>query len=146
MPNDEDEAQPERIFFTNEFKRNLRQLLKKYRNIRSDIQPLLNELSQGQTPGDRIPGIAFEIFKVRLPNSDSRRGKSGGYRIVYQHTIDDTIILITLYSKTEQSDISPQAIELLINTYETQQTAAANPESVHPVSDTTHPPTDDKRL
>jgi mRNA-degrading endonuclease RelE of RelBE toxin-antitoxin system len=143
MPNDEDEAQPERIFFTNEFKRNLRQLLKKYRNIRSDIQPLLNELSQGQTPGDRIPGTAFEIFKVRLPNSDSRRGKSGGYRIVYHHTIDDTIILITVYSKTEQSDISPQAIESVINTYETQQTAAANPESVQPVSDTIHPPRDD---
>lgn len=39
------------------FNRNLRILVKKYRNIRSDIQPLVNQLKRGELPGEEIPGI-----------------------------------------------------------------------------------------
>jgi hypothetical protein len=42
------------------------------------VQPLLDELNQGQTPGDQIPGVPYEVFKVRVRNSDSGKGKSGG--------------------------------------------------------------------
>ena len=48
------------IEFTPEFKRNLRQLAKKYRRIKTDVQPLLDNLSQGATPGDQVPGVQFE--------------------------------------------------------------------------------------
>lgn len=106
------------IFFTNEFKRNLRQLAKKYRRIKTDIQPLLDDLQAGKTPGDQIPGLTVAIYKVRVRNSDSAKGKSGGYRIIYQQTPDTSIILITMYSKTEQTDISPTEIQAIITTYE----------------------------
>lgn len=65
MPTD-----PVSISFTFEFKRNLRTLAKKYRTIRSDIQPLIDQLQAGELPGDHIPGVNLTIYKVRLKNSD----------------------------------------------------------------------------
>jgi mRNA-degrading endonuclease RelE of RelBE toxin-antitoxin system len=75
---------PVEVVFTPEFKRNPRQLAKKYRPIKADVEPLLDELTQGHTPGDQIPGVRYTVFKARVKNSDSRKGKSGGYRIIYQ--------------------------------------------------------------
>lgn len=40
------------LYFTSEFKRNIRQLGKKYRHIREDIQLLIDQLLVGETPGD----------------------------------------------------------------------------------------------
>jgi hypothetical protein len=52
MPNETDQQSLATIQVTPEFKRNIRQLAKKYRRIKTDVQPLLDELTQGQTPGD----------------------------------------------------------------------------------------------
>ncbi len=111
------------VFFTGEFKRNLRQLAKKYRRIQADIQPLLTALEAGKMPGDQIPGLDVAIYKVRARNSDSAKGKSGGYRIIYQKTAELTIILITIYSKTEQADISLGEIRAIIAAYERAYTS-----------------------
>lgn len=108
---------PRAVFFTSEFKRNIRQLAKKYRRIRTDIQPLLHELEVGKTPGDQIQEIDVVVFKVRARNSDSAKGKSGGYRIIYQKRPDKSIILITVYSKSEQTDISTTDIRAIIMAY-----------------------------
>ena len=61
------EAEPLPFFvaYTPEFKRNLRQLAKKYRRIKTDLQPLLDALTQGQTPGDQIVGAMEEVYKAR---------------------------------------------------------------------------------
>ena len=111
---------PVEIVFTPEFKRNLRQLAKKYRQIKADVQPLLDELTRGHTPGDHIPGVRYTVFKARVKNSDSRKGTSGGYRIIYQRVHARLVVLITIYSKTEQADIAPQAIRQIILDYEAQ--------------------------
>lgn len=128
MSSDQSPAPLVLVFFTGEFKRNLRQLAKKYRRIRSDIQPILDGLEHGQTPGDYIPGVSFEVYKVRAKNTDSTKGKRGGYRIIYQRTPDTSIILISIYSKTEQSDISVQEIREIIHQYETEQNTPARQE------------------
>lgn len=129
MMNDESASQ-EFLRYTPEFKRNLRQLARKYRSIKADLQPLLDALAQGQTPGDQIPNVQYEVFKVRLSNSDSGKGKSGGYRVVYQRSAEGAIILITLYSKTEQEDIEPSELRAIIVTYDKQvvQTQASEPQ------------------
>lgn len=125
MPNETEQTSPVTVLFTPEFKRNIRQLVKKYRRLKTDVQPLLDELGQGQTPGDQIPGVQYEVFKVRVRNSDSGKGKSGGYRVIYHRTTDGAIILVTIYSKTEQSDIAAPEIRQIILTYEIQQAAEA---------------------
>lgn len=108
-------------FFTSEFKRNIRQLAKKYRRIKTDLQPLLDVLGQGETPGDRVPKLEIVMYKVRTPNSDAKKGKSGGYRIIYFVEDEQTIILVTIYSKTEQADITPNEIAAIITSYEQEQ-------------------------
>ena len=74
---------PLQVTFTPEFKRNLRQLAKKYRHIKSDLQPLLDQLASGNKPGDQVPQVHYEVFKVRAKNSNASKGKSGGYRLIY---------------------------------------------------------------
>lgn len=109
------------LFYTHEFKRNLRQLGKKYRHIQADLTPVLAELATGATPGDQIPGIPYAVYKMRIANTDSARGKRGGYRMIYWRTDEPQIILITIYSKTEQSDISTQRIQAIIASFEQEE-------------------------
>jgi mRNA-degrading endonuclease RelE of RelBE toxin-antitoxin system len=114
MPSDESTAAPIAIRFTPEFRRNLRQLAKKYRHIRSDIQPVLDALAAGQRPGDSIAATDMPLYKVRAPNRDAQRGKSGGYRLIYALASEATILLLTLYSKTEQQDIDASEIQAIL--------------------------------
>ncbi|MFO7663364.1 MAG: type II toxin-antitoxin system RelE/ParE family toxin [Chloroflexota bacterium] len=102
------------IRFTPEFKRNLRALAKRYRHIRSDLEPVLNQLRNGEAPGDQIPGTGYTLYKVRIRNSDARRGKSGGYRIIYYIQTPTNVVLITLYSKSDQSDVSADEVRQII--------------------------------
>ena len=44
------------VTFTPEFKRHLRQLAKKYRRIKADLQPILDQLASGVLPGDPSKG------------------------------------------------------------------------------------------
>lgn len=113
-----------RVEYTPEFKRNLRQLAKKYRHIKADIQPLLDSICQGQIPGDQIPGTIYEVYKARVQNSDSGKGKSGGYRIIYHRKDQESVVLITIYSKTEQADISSQEIRQILLNSENQSPKA----------------------
>jgi mRNA-degrading endonuclease RelE of RelBE toxin-antitoxin system len=83
------------IEFTPEFKRNVRALSKKYRHIRSDIQPLIEQLERGEIVGDKIPGVKYSVFKVRILNSDIQKGKSAGYRLIYYFKSSTNIILMS---------------------------------------------------
>jgi len=108
-------GEPVSISFTLEFKRNLRALAKKYRSIRSDIQPLIDNLLAGELPGDQVPGVSLTIFKVRLQNSDIQKGKRSGYRCIYYLKTRNIIILVTVYSKSEQSDISTAKLRSILH-------------------------------
>lgn len=105
---------------TAEFQRNLRILVKKYRNIRNDIQPIIRQLQLGELPGDRITGVGHTIFKLRVKNSDIQKGKSGGYRFIYYVKATTKIILITIYSKSDREDISAEEIQQILNEFKQQ--------------------------
>lgn len=109
-----DSASPLQVTFTPEFKRNLRQLAKKYRHIKSDLQPILDQLAGGSKPGDQVPQVRYEVYKVRAKNSDALKGKSGGYRLIYYVKSESEVVLVTVYSKTEQADIAPEDIRQII--------------------------------
>jgi mRNA-degrading endonuclease RelE of RelBE toxin-antitoxin system len=114
-----EDIKPFYIRFTPEFKRNLRVLAKKYRHIRTDIQPVINEIESGNFIGDRIPGTKGHIiFKVRVRNTDIRKGKRSGYRFIYYLKTHSEVVLITIYSKNEQSDISSEQIRRILNEYD----------------------------
>ncbi len=107
------------VEFTPEFKRNLRSLAKKYRHIRSDVQPVIDQIREGNFVGDQIPKTGeHSIFKVRVRNKDIRKGKSAGYRLIYYVETEIKVILITIFSKTEQSDINPNQMRQILKNYE----------------------------
>ncbi|MDF5717331.1 MAG: type II toxin-antitoxin system RelE/ParE family toxin [Rhizonema sp. NSF051] len=100
------------------FNRNLRALAKKYRSIRVDIQPIIEQLERGELLGDQISGIGYAVFKLRVRNSDVQKGKSGGYRLIYYLKTATGIILLTIYTKSEQADIAADDIRSIIAEYE----------------------------
>lgn len=100
------------------FTRNLRTLAKKYRSIRNDIQPVIEQLEQGELPGDQISGMGYEVFKLRVRNSDIQKGKSGGYRLIYYVKTATGIVLLTIYTKSEQANIAADEMRSIIAEYE----------------------------
>lgn len=113
-------AKPVQVEFTLEFKRNVRQLSKKYRHLRADVQPTISQLEAGQIPGDQIPRAGYPVFKVRVKNSDIQKGKRSGYRMIYYLKTPELVLLITIYSKADQGDISAEQIRRIITEYESQ--------------------------
>ena len=76
------EPSPIQIDLTPRFQKDLRALAKRFRQVRSDLQPLINQLQAGELPGDRIAGVTYTVYKFRLKNSAVQKGKSGGYRVI----------------------------------------------------------------
>ena len=107
-----------RIEFTPEFKRNLRFLVKKYHHIRSDVEPVINQLLKGEVVGDQVPKAPHPVFKVRIINSDIGKGKRSGYRLIYYLKTPKWIILITIYSKLDQSDITADKIRRILSEFD----------------------------
>lgn len=71
-------------------------------------------MKAGETLGEQVQHVHYTVYKVRLPNRDARRGKSGGYRVIYYVQTIERVTLVTLYSKTEQGDIAPDKIRQII--------------------------------
>ena len=103
------------------FDRNIRTLLKKYRNVREDIFPIIEQLKNGETPGDQISGIRHTVHKLRIRNINNQKGKSGGYRLIYYLKTSTHILLLTLYSKSEQDDVAAEDLREIIEEYDRQK-------------------------
>ncbi len=54
------------VYLTHTFKKCLKILKKKYRNIKTDIIGVIRELESDSTVGDPVPGWNREIWKVRV--------------------------------------------------------------------------------
>ena len=101
-----------KIIPSDEFKKNIKSLEKKYRNIKQDIELFGNELSKNPLMGTELGN---NTYKVRIKNSDNNKGKSAGYRII-TYVVDENykIYLVTIYSKSEQDSIIDIELKALI--------------------------------
>jgi mRNA-degrading endonuclease RelE of RelBE toxin-antitoxin system len=104
--------------FSEEFKNKLRDLSKKYRNIRADLQPILDDLQAGNFQGDQIANVGYTVFKLRIKNRDNKKGKSAGYRVIYYVKTATSVFLVTIYSKSEHSNIPAAEIRSILAKYE----------------------------
>ncbi|MEZ4668792.1 MAG: type II toxin-antitoxin system RelE/ParE family toxin [Anaerolineae bacterium] len=102
------------VVFSQTFLDDIKRLRKKYRHILDDVDLLVDRLRNGETPGDRIPGTGYTTYKVRLKSSDLAKGKRGGFRLIYYLQTTTERFLLTIYAKSEQSDISPDEIAALV--------------------------------
>jgi len=103
------------------FERQFRILFKRYRKVRSDVQPVIEQLQAGEVLGDRLSGLNIAVFKVRVKNSDIQKGKSASYRLIYQLETPTRIILLAIYAKSDQSSISTTEIEEIVEAFKRQR-------------------------
>lgn len=115
------------ILVTPDFQGQLRKLAKRYRSIRSDLQSLFDDLESGNCPGDQIPGTTYTAFKVRVKNSDIQKGKRAGYRVIYQLRDKICILLVTLYSKSDETTLTASEICEIIDRFD-EPTKTPDPE------------------
>lgn len=88
---------------------------KKFTKIMKDIESILEELSNGIFNGDVIADLHLEnnTYKVRSANSNTKEGKSNGYRLIYYvEELDKIVFLITIYYKKDDIRI-PTDIEII---------------------------------
>jgi len=93
------------------FEKDVKKLKKKFPKIKNDLTELINKLSSNPKIGINL---GENIFKVRFPNSSIPTGKSGGFRIITYYKYNDTLYLVTIYSKTEQDDILTEKLKKII--------------------------------
>jgi len=105
---------PISVSFSDEFQKCLKKLAKKNAKIRADVQPIIEQLQTGHFTGDRIPNIGHQVYKVRIKNSGSEKGKRSGYRLIYHVKDYQTVNLLTIYSKSDQPDMSAAQIKQII--------------------------------
>jgi len=104
-----------RLDYSDEILNEIRRLRRKYRQVGNDLKTFTEQLERGETPGDRLQDLApFVVYKARVKNSVARKGKSGGYRVIYYIKTEDRVVLLTMYPKAERDDISADDIRRII--------------------------------
>jgi mRNA-degrading endonuclease RelE of RelBE toxin-antitoxin system len=97
-----------------EFERSLKRLSKKYQSLKTDYLAFLSELEKNPMTGDEIfPNCR----KARIAIKSKGKGKSGGGRVIfYFEIIEDKIILLFIYDKSEMENVQTAFIEQILAT------------------------------
>ena len=104
------------IFYSSEFRKEVKRLAKKYRSIPNDLVDLRNRLVENPLEG---VDLGLGVRKVRMSIKSKGKGKSSGARVItYNVTVTEDAInltLLTIYDKSERSTISDKEIKELLN-------------------------------
>ena len=99
------------------FDRKVKRLLKKHSSLIDDIINLGEVLSQNPTHGE---SLGAGLYKVRMASESKGKGKSGGFRIITyfvdESKNDQTVYLVTIYDKSEQSTIVKKDLLKIVTT------------------------------
>ncbi len=102
------------IITTEFFQKQARRLLKKYPSLRTELQSLKTNLLQDPAKGTPI---GMSCYKIRLAIASKNTGKSGGARVItYVYVEGEVIFLLSVYDKSEQQNISPKQLKILLST------------------------------
>ncbi len=94
------------------FESEVKRLSKKYKKIKFDLEKLETMLLQNPTIGT---SLGNDCYKIRIANSSIPTGKSGGFRLISLVKIyKNKIYLLTIYSKTEQENISDEFLSEIL--------------------------------
>ena len=113
------------IITTDNFRREAKKLIKKYRSLRDELQQLSEELEENPKLGTLI---TENVYKIRLAVKSKGKGKSGGLRIITYVDVeiqeideDNTIVyLLSIYDKSDYENISDKQLKSLIDDVQTE--------------------------
>lgn len=106
------------IEYSDNFLREAKKLSKKFRLLKSDLEEALKEIEQNNDFG---VFLGCNLFKKRIQNSSIPTGKSGGFRVIIYLQLEDTIVLISIYSKTEKESLSDDELRKFVEQYFTDK-------------------------
>jgi mRNA-degrading endonuclease RelE of RelBE toxin-antitoxin system len=93
------------------FEKEAKRLKKKFKSLNEELLSLIDELELNPFTG--IP-LKNGYYKIRLSIKSKGKGKSGGARVItFVKIISETVFLVSIYDKSEQSDISNDELEKL---------------------------------
>ena len=102
-----------KIFSIPPFERQLKRLAKKFPSLKAEYATLIEELEENPTKGT---SLGNNCFKIRLSIASKSRGKIGGARVITHIYIEnETVFLLAIYDKSEQSDISDKELKKLLS-------------------------------
>lgn len=100
------------IIMVPEFDKELKRLHRKYPSIRQDILDLTAELITDPIQGEPL---GKDCYKIRMAISSKNEGKSGGSRVITcVKIIDETVILLAIYGKSEKEDIEESKLKSIL--------------------------------
>ena len=106
--------------YLDEFQRGAKALRKKYPSFEDDYNTFLDELEQNPFSGE---SLGKHTYKNRMAIASKGKGKSGGARVItynlQQQSEDEvTITLMTIYDKSDISNVSDAYIRSLVKEVE----------------------------
>lgn len=103
---------PLQIVLSENFKREVKILGKKYPSLNDDFLNLLDELNQNPQLGTPI---GQDCYKIRLLIKAKKIGKSGGGRVITcVKIVDERVYLLSVYDKSEQENISDKRLNFIL--------------------------------
>jgi mRNA-degrading endonuclease RelE of RelBE toxin-antitoxin system len=88
------------------FKKQLKQLSKKYRHLKDEIIVTLEAFDKTQHQS-----LGNNLYKIRVKSKDIKRGKDKSFRlIVFIIEMQSYIVPITIYYKGDRKDISAKEV------------------------------------
>ena len=97
------------------FQKSIKALKKKYPHVKDDLLGQIKALEEDPFAGDPIPGWNKEVWKVRVASSDVKKGKRGGYRLIYFWKAGELkVYLLVAYFKGEKGKITKKEIQGLL--------------------------------
>ncbi len=98
---------------TEYFEKRVKRLFKKHKSLVDDLSKVIKQLNNNPVLGT---AIGKDCYKIRIAISSKGKGKSGGARLItYVHFIGNTIFLIDIFDKSEQSTISQPELQHMID-------------------------------
>lgn len=102
-----------KVVAVQDFDRELKRLSKKYQSLKYDYLSLVESLEKAPLQGTPL---GKDCYKIRMPIRSKNKGKSTGARVItYVKIIDETVYLLSIYDKSEQTSISEKEIIARLN-------------------------------
>lgn len=96
------------VVLTPDFKKELKHVAKKHKQILKDLIVLIDDLMENPTMGT---DLGQNVYKIRLAISGTNKGKSGGARVItYVYIEGETIYLSEIYLKSEHETVDIKAV------------------------------------
>ncbi|MCY7350183.1 MAG: type II toxin-antitoxin system RelE/ParE family toxin [Cytophagaceae bacterium] len=95
------------------FDRALKPLVKKYPSLKQEVAMLGEGLASEPAQGT---SLGKNCYKIRLSIKSKGKGKSGGARVITcVVAVEERVILLTIYDKSEQDTILDKDLQALLD-------------------------------